>query len=54
MSAQSWIIVEKSTGKAVMETYDPRKVAALNAEKYAAIPARDYLAGLNRKKETRA
>jgi hypothetical protein len=45
----SWVLREKATGKVVMETYDPKKVAALNTEKYEAVPIGEYLAGANRK-----
>jgi hypothetical protein len=45
----SWVLREKATGKVIMETYDPKKVAALNTEKYEAVPIGEYLAGVNRK-----
>jgi len=46
----SWVIREKATGDVVLETFDPRKVEALNTEKYEAVPIREHLASLNRKK----
>jgi len=44
----SWIIREKATGKVICETFDARKIAALNTEKYEAVPIREYLASLNK------
>lgn len=43
----SWIIREKASGEVVMETFDKKVVDALNTVKYEAVPAREYLAGLN-------
>lgn len=43
----SWVIREKSTGKAVAETFDRRKVDALNAERYEAVPIAQHLAEVN-------
>lgn len=48
----SWVIVEKATGKAILETYHARTVAALNNDKYEARPIREYLAGLNVRTES--
>jgi len=31
-----------------METFDPRKVAALNTAKYEAVPILEYLVALNK------
>lgn len=47
MAVQSWVIVEIATGKAVMETFDARLVKALNADRYRAVRAGEYLASLN-------
>ena len=44
----SWIIVEKDTRKAVMETYEPAVHDAVNTDKYKAVTALEYLNGLNR------
>lgn len=49
----SWIIRDKATGKAVMETTDQKKVDALNTKKYEAVPASQHLAELN-DKDTKA
>ncbi|MBX3504398.1 MAG: hypothetical protein KF895_02890 [Parvibaculum sp.] len=43
----SWVIRNKETGDVVMETFDRKKVDALNTEKYEAVPIQKYLAGLN-------
>lgn len=43
----SWVIREKEGGKVIMETFDKKKVDALNTEKYEAIPAYEYLTQLN-------
>jgi hypothetical protein len=44
----SWVIVEKATGKAVLETFNPKVVANLNTAKYKAVPIGEYLGSLNR------
>lgn len=46
-STSSWVIVDKTTGQAVLETFDARKVAALNTARYEAVPILKYLQGLN-------
>lgn len=43
----SWVIRNKETGEVVMETFDEKKVLALNTAKYEAVAARDYLEQLN-------
>ncbi len=47
MKSASWVIRVKATKKVVMETYDPKKVAALNTTKYEAVPILDYLHEIN-------
>lgn len=44
---QSWVIREKTTGKVIMETFDQKKVDALNTQKYEAVPIGEHLASLN-------
>jgi hypothetical protein len=39
----SWVLREKATGKVITETFDKKKVAALNTEKYEAVPIKEYL-----------
>ena len=46
---QSWMIVNKQTGEAVLETYNKDILSKLNTEKYEAIPALKYLVALNKK-----
>jgi hypothetical protein len=43
----SWVIRDKATGEAVLETFDRRKVEALNTAKYEAVPVQQHLAQLN-------
>jgi hypothetical protein len=51
----SWVIREKSNGKAVMETFDKKVAGSINTEKYEAVPIADHLASLsNGAKETGA
>lgn len=48
MQTASWVIREKATGKVLFETFDRKKVEALNSDKYEAVPILEYLASLNR------
>lgn len=50
----SWVIRNKETGEVVMETFDRKKVDALNTAKYEAVPIREYLEGLNNRNESTA
>lgn len=43
----SWVIRDKATGEAVLETSDRAKIDALNAAKYEAVPIKDHLASIN-------
>lgn len=45
----SWILRDKETGKAVMETTDRRKVDALNTNKYEAVSAERHMQEVNTK-----
>lgn len=45
--AQSWIISSLETGKAVMETWSPAVVQAINLERYKVETAAQYLARIN-------
>lgn len=47
MKTASWVIRNKATGEVLFETFDSRKVAALNRERYEAVPILDYLVELN-------
>lgn len=44
----SWVIREKETGNVVMETFDKKKVDALNTDKYEAVPVQQHLGELNK------
>lgn len=44
----SWVIRNKATGEVVMETFDRKKVDALNTAKYEAVPVQEHLASLNK------
>lgn len=52
-ASRSWVIREKATGKVIMETFDRKKVDALNTAKYEAVPIAQHLAGLNRTQAAR-
>lgn len=43
----SWVIVDKSNGKAVMETFDQSIIGKVNTDKYDVKPIYDYLSELN-------
>lgn len=45
----SWVIRNTATGEVVMETFNPKLVAALNVKKFEAVPILDYLVDLNRR-----
>ena len=47
MKTASWIIIERATGAAVLETFNPKAVACLNTERYEAVPILAYLGALN-------
>lgn len=49
MVTASWVVREKATGKVLFETFDQKKVNALNTTKYEAVPIHEYLASLNRR-----
>lgn len=44
----SWVIRNKESGEVVMETFDRKKVEALNTKKYEAVPVAEHLASLSR------
>lgn len=46
----SWVIKNKATGEVIMETFDKKKVDALNTEKYEAVPIQEHLASLGEEK----
>lgn len=48
-ASASWIIINKATGNAVLETFNRSYAEAVNIEKYRAVPVQEYLQGLNRR-----
>jgi hypothetical protein len=48
MQTASWVLRNKATKEVICETFDKRKVEALNREKYEAVPILEYLQSLNR------
>lgn len=47
MSTASWVIIEKSTGRVLFETFNANVPRAINSDKYAAVPIQDYLVSVN-------
>ena len=47
MMSASWILRRISDSRVICETFDVRKVAALNTARYEAVPILDYLRELN-------
>lgn len=47
----SWVIIEKSTGKAIAETYVKAKADRVSRELYDVKPIAEYLASLSRKEK---
>lgn len=45
----SWVIREKSTGRALFETFNSAIPPAINHAKYEAVPILEHLQSLNRK-----
>ena len=51
MKTASWVIIEKRSGKAILETFSQKVVNAINTEKYNAIPISEYLVSINGRKK---
>ncbi|WP_217990053.1 PLxRFG domain-containing protein [Pseudomonas aeruginosa] len=49
-NSASWVIRNKETGEVMAETFDRKKVDALNTEKYEVVPIQQHLASLNKPK----
>ncbi len=49
MKTASWIIVDNATGAAVLETFNAKLVAAVNTQRYTAVPILLYLCNLNKR-----
>jgi hypothetical protein len=43
----SWVVVDKATRKAVLETFSANLAARINRERYEVVPILRYLAGVN-------
>lgn len=43
----SWVIVDRKTGHAVMETYNPELVLRVNTASYEVVPIMNYLGRIN-------
>lgn len=45
----SWVVVSKETGQAVLETWSQEVVDAINRERYTVVTSYEWLVSLNRK-----
>jgi hypothetical protein len=45
--SNSWIVVNRTTGEAVLETFSEKVTAAINTKKYQVMTAYEYLCKLN-------
>lgn len=45
----SWVIIKRSTGKAVLETFSKKIADAINTKKYEVLTTLDYLVRLNQR-----
>ena len=50
---KSWIVASKATGKAVLETFDPKVVKAINTTKYEVYTSLQWLQKVNRESKTK-
>jgi len=53
MKTHSWVIIEKSTGIAVLETYQEDIARKINLEKFKVVPILEYLRSLNKQRKDR-
>lgn len=53
VNSASWVIKEKGTGRIILETYDRKKVEALNTSRYEAVPIQLHLASLSTNKQAK-
>jgi hypothetical protein len=49
--SNSWIVVNKVTGEAILETWSEKVTQAINTKKYQVMTAYDYLCGINNKQQ---
>ena len=45
--ANSWIVIDRKTGEAILETWSEKVTQAINTKKYQVMTAYDYLCQLN-------
>jgi hypothetical protein len=45
--SNSWIVVNRTTGEAILETFSEKVTAAINTKNYQVLTAYDYLCNLN-------
>lgn len=45
----SWVVIDKTTGDAVLETFSIDTANAINTKKYDVLPIYDYLIALNKR-----
>lgn len=48
MRTASWVIVDRATNKAILETFSPTTAAAINTNAYEVLPVLDWLQRINR------
>lgn len=52
MKTTSWVVIEKSSGSAILETYSQTLIEGINLEKYKAVPIMEYLQSINKSLKT--
>lgn len=48
MRTASWVVVDRATDKAILETFSPTMAAAINTNAYEVLPILDWLQRVNR------
>jgi hypothetical protein len=49
MKSTSWVIIQISTNKVIMETFNPKLVELINTKNYKVVPIYEYLVSLNQR-----
>lgn len=49
IQSNSWVIVNRQTGEAILETWSEKVTQAINTKKYQVLTAYEYLCQLNSK-----
>jgi hypothetical protein len=52
MSGSSWVVSDKTTGRALVEIFDRDRAEAVNRDKFLVEPITQYLARMNREIKT--